>query len=65
MLKGAAPAALPGEGGGRLGICLFPGQSDQPPASMLVSEAQLEFSSSVQTPWGNSGLGGAEGRKGV
>ena len=35
----------------------------QPP--WLLSLAQLLFSGSVQTLWGNSDLGGAEGRKGV
>ena len=65
-LNGADPGDMPAEGGTEEGP--RPASSlrfNQTPASRAFIISSVWFRGSVQTLWGNSDLGGAEGRKGV
>lgn len=66
VANGADPGDMPGEGGTEEGP--RPASSlrfNQTPASRPFIISSVWFRGLVQTLWGNSDLGGAEGRKGV
>ena len=66
MVNGPDSGDTPGEEGREEGP--RPASSlrfNQTPASPAFIVGSVWFSGSVLTPWGNSDLGGAEGRKGV